>query len=95
MDKLYEWDQAKNQKLILERGISFEAVVTALGEGSILKIVPGKGRYQHQKQFILVINEYVYVVPFVENEQKIFLKTIIPSRKLTKQYLLGGNDEEV
>lgn len=50
-------------------------------------------KYPNQKIFILRINDYVYYVPFIEDEEKIFLKTIIPSRKLSAEYLEGANDE--
>jgi uncharacterized DUF497 family protein len=89
MKKVYDWDDAKNRKLIKERGISFEAVVSLIEGENVIAIVTGKGRYLHQKQFIVEMNRYVYVVPFVEDDQKIFLKTIIPSRKLTKKFLPG------
>ena len=90
MKKVYDWDDAKNRKLMKERGISFEAVVSLIEGENVIAIVTGKGRYSHQKQFIVEMNRYVYVVPFVEDDEKIFLKTIIPSRKLTKKFLHGG-----
>ena len=89
MDKVFEWDQDKNLWLMAERGISFEAVVAHIEAGGILAVIPGRGKFKHQKQFIVTVNQYIYVVPFVEDESKIFLKTIIPSRKLTKLYLTG------
>ena len=91
MEKSFVWDDEKNKKLIKERGISFEAVVSYIEEGDILAIAPGKGRFSHQKQFLIAINNYVYVVPYVEEEDRVFLKTIIPSRKMTKRYLSGGD----
>lgn len=90
MDKLFEWDKEKNAKLIQQRGISFEGVVSAIESGDVLDILKGRGRYGHQKQYLVQINQYLYLVPFVEDADKIFLKTIIPSRKLTKRWLLGG-----
>jgi uncharacterized DUF497 family protein len=90
MKKVFDWDNEKNKKLIKERNISFEAIVSLIESGNIIATVVGKGKYVHQKQFIIEMNKYVYVVPFVEDEQKIFLKTVIPSRKLTKKFLSGG-----
>lgn len=90
MEKVFDWDNEKNKKLIRERKISFEAIVSLIESSHIIATVTGKGRFAHQKQFIVEMNKYIYVVPFVEDEQKIFLKTIIPSRKLTKKYLSGG-----
>ena len=79
----------KNTKLRQQRGIGFEDVLFEINNGKILDIVdnPNKRRYSNQKAFILEINEYVYYVPFVEEADEVFLKTIIPSRKLKKQYL--------
>lgn len=73
-----------------ERNISFEAIVSLIESGNIIATITGKGKYAHQKQFIVEMNRYVYVVPFVEEDEKVFLKTIIPSRKLTKKFLAGG-----
>jgi uncharacterized DUF497 family protein len=94
MKSVFNWDSEKNRWLIRERGISFETVVSYLAVGSIMAVVPGKGRYGHQKQFLLSISGYIYVVPFVEKDGEVFLKTIIPSRKLTKQYLEEKTDEK-
>lgn len=88
--KYFDWDSEKNEWLIQEREISFEEVLVAIEGGYLLDIVehPRKSRYPKQKVFIVHIQEYAYLVPFVENEEKIFLKTIIPSRKATKKYII-------
>ena len=88
--KYFDWDKAKNKKLQEERDISFEEVVIAIEEGNILDIVghPNSKQYPNQKIFIIAISHYAYLVPFVEDEEKIFLKTIIPSRKATKKYIV-------
>ncbi len=91
---MFEWDQEKNNQLIATRGVSFEAVVSRIEAGEILGIARGKGKFAHQKQFVVEINHYVYVIPFVEDEFKIFLKTIIPSRKMTKKFLGGKYEKE-
>ena len=75
--------------MLQERGVSFEAIVSHIEARNTLAIVPGKGKFNHQKQFIVVMNEYLYIVPYVQEGDKVFLKTIIPSRKLTKLYLSG------
>ncbi len=90
MSKAYDWDSKKNQKLTKERNISFAAIVSLIEREHIIALVTGKGKYAHQKQFIIEMNRYIYVVPFVEDDEKIYLKTIIPSRKLTKKFLSGG-----
>ena len=89
--KPFDWDKEKNNRLKIERDIGFEEIVVAIQNGNLLDIVPHykEKRYPNQKIFILNINGYAYMVPFVEDEEKIFLKTIIPSRKATKKYLLG------
>lgn len=87
--KLFEWNEEKNKKLKEERGIGFEDVKTAIEEGKVKSIEthPNKVKYPNQKMMIVEIEAYVYLVPFVEDKTKYFLKTIIPSRKATKKYL--------
>ena len=88
--KYFDWNREKNELLKSERVISFEDVVDAIMEGRILgkEDHSNKKKYPDQKIYILEIEEYAYLVPFVEDEEKIFLKTIIPSRKATKKYLI-------
>ena len=90
MHKIFEWDKHKNGKLIKERGISFEAVVSGIENGNLVATAAGKGKFSHQKQLFVALNNYIYIVPCVEDADKIFLKTIIPSRKMTRIYLAGG-----
>jgi len=87
--KYFSWNTDKNIKLQNERNISFEEVVFFIEKGCLLDIVqhPNQEKYAGQKIFIVNINDYAYLVPFVENEKEVFLKTIIPSRKATKKYL--------
>jgi len=89
--KSINWNLDKNQKLADERGISFEDVVVYIQQGEILDIVehPTPEKYPNQRMFVLNIDEYVYLVPYVETREEVFLKTIIPSRKATKMYLGG------
>ena len=88
--KLFEWDDDKNEKLKNGRGISFEEVVFYIANDCVLDIVPhpSQNKYPGQKMFIVNIDNYAYLVPFIEGEA-IFLKTIIPSRKATRKYLKG------
>ncbi len=92
--KTFAWNSEKNELLRAERGISFEEVVLNIQLGNEVDIFehPNQERYPGQQISVVVIENYAYLVPFVENEEEIFLKTIIPSRKATKQYL-GGSDE--
>ncbi len=91
--KTFNWNDEKNRKLRETRNVSFEDVLFCIQNKQILDIVenPNQDKYPGQKYFILSINDYVYYVPFIENEKEIFLKTIIPSRKYTKAYLGGKN----
>lgn len=85
----FAWNVEKNERLKRERGVSFEAVILHIERGDVLDVLahPNQARYGGQRIFVLRMNEYVYLVPFVESEEEIFLKTIIPSRKATNQYL--------
>lgn len=89
----FSWNLEKNAQLIRERGVSFEDVVFHVEQGDVLDILehPNKERYGGQRMFVLAIEDYAYLVPFVEEEDGVFLKTIIPSRKATRQYLRGGS----
>ena len=94
--KHFDWDDAKNAKLWAERGIGFEDIVFHVERGDLLDILehPNRDRYAGQRIFVVRRDDYVYLVPFVEDEQIVFLKTIIPSRKATKQYLGEESDDE-
>jgi len=87
--KYYDWSSEKNNLLKAVRGVFFEEVVTVLNEGHPLAILehPNKKKYQNQRIFVVELSGYVYYVPFVVEDEKIFLKTIIPSRNATKKYL--------
>jgi len=91
----FEFSAEKNHQLINERDICFEEVIAALSDGRLLETLshPDQAKYPNQRIYIVNINEYVYMIPFVQkDEYTLFLKTIIPTRKLTKKYL-GGRDE--
>ncbi len=87
--KYFAWDDAKNEKLKAERGIGFEEIVFLIERGDLLEIVehPNQQRYRGQRIFIVKRQDYIYLVPFVEEESHVLLKTIIPSRKATRDYL--------
>jgi uncharacterized DUF497 family protein len=93
--KYFTWEDAKNEKSKAERGIGFEEIVFLIERGDLLEIVehPKQKRYPRQQMFIVKREDYVYLVPFVEEDSCFFLKTIIPSRKATKEYL-GKEDED-
>ena len=84
--KIYNWSPEKNQLLVKERGITFERIVFAIGSGDELAALehPNQEKYPGQKISIVQVDDYVYAIPFIENDTEIFLKTIIPSRKATR-----------
>ena len=89
--KYFSWNNEKNKKLKEERNISFEEVLFYIENGQLMDIIehPNPSNYSGQKVFIVNINDYAYLVPFIETDEEIFLKTIIPSRKATRKYLRG------
>ena len=92
MKQQYDFSPEKNHWLINERDISFEEAIMALEEGRVLDVLPHPNRvkYPNQQIYVLNINDYVYLVPFVKkDEHTVFLKTIFPHSKLTKKYLRG------
>ena len=90
--KTFSWNDEKNALLQAERQVSFEDVVLYIEMGFLLDVLehPNQEKYTGQKVFVVQIDDYVYLVPFVETELQVFLKTIIPSRKATKKYLKGS-----
>ena len=90
----YKWNIDKNEKLKVERGISFEQIAMHIERGDVLDIVehPNQKKYPNQQLLVVEINNYAYLIPFVEDENSKFLKTIIPSRKATRDYLGGKNE---
>ena len=87
--KCLVWDSEKNELLKLERGICFEEIAYHIEAGKMLAIEENPG-YSNQKMYILEIENYAVIVPFVETDDEIFLKTAFPSRKYTKRYNLKG-----
>lgn len=91
--KLYnindEFSVEKNRKLVEERGVGFKEIIKAIQRGAVLDIIPhpNSKKYPHQEIYVIDIDNYVYLVPFVKNNNSIFLKTIFPHRKLTRKYL--------
>ena len=89
MTKQFNWNPDKNRRLIEERHICFEDVVFAVQQGKLLDdlIHPNNQKYRDQRIMVIELDGYAYLVPYVENEEEFFLKTIIPSRKARKRYL--------
>jgi uncharacterized DUF497 family protein len=86
--KTYNWNAEKNQRLLEERGITFERIVFEIGLGNERAVFlhPNQDKYPGQLISVVEVDDYVYLVPFIENDTEIFLKTIIPSRKATRQF---------
>ena len=87
--KPINWNSTKNQQLVVRRGISFEDIVFYMQQGYLLDDIehPDSDKYPKQRIFVINVDNFVHLVPYVEDRQEIFLKTVIPSRKATKQYL--------
>ena len=87
--KIFDWNADKNQQLIADRGVSFEEVIFFIQESHLLDDLkhPNEKKYPRQRIFIVDIDDYAYLIPYVEDREVIFLKTIIPSRVATKQYI--------
>ncbi len=81
--KYLNWNSEKNEILKRERGISFEEIAYLIESGKIIGINPGRS---NQKLYVLEIDNYAIVVPFVKNDTEILLKTVFPSRKYAKKY---------
>ncbi len=92
----FRWNPGKNETLRLERGVSFEEIELAIEKGNLLDIVKhlNHKKYPHQKMLVVRLREYVYLIPYVEERNYIFLKTIIPSRKAVEFYFVKESDNE-
>ena len=85
----FRWDPRKNEALKADRGIGFERIVLAVADGDVLDVLrhPSEGRYPNQMILVVAIEGYAYLVPYVLEPDGYFLKTVIPSRKATREYL--------
>ena len=87
----FDWDEDKNKELQTKRGISFEQVIVEINSGNLLDVIkhPNQKKYSNQLMYIVRSGDYVYLIPFVQDKERIFLKTIYPSRKFKKLYEKG------
>ena len=87
--KPFDWNEEKNNWLKRERDVSFEQVVLGIENGKLLDVIrhPNQTKYKGQRVYVIEIEGYAYMVPYVEDDDVIFLKTIFPSRKYTNMYL--------
>lgn len=90
--KPFRWNVEKNETLTSERGISFESIVVAIESGGLLDVLahPNQAKYPKQRVLVVACDNYAYLVPFVEEADYFFLKTVIPSRKASRDYLNQG-----
>lgn len=93
--KPFRWGLEKNEQLKLEGGTSFEIMVVAIEAGGLVDILahPNPTKYPNQRVLVVACDGYAYLVPFVEEHDHYFLKTIIPSRKATRDYLNKGDSD--
>jgi uncharacterized DUF497 family protein len=91
--KPFRWSPEKNEALMQARGVSFESIVVAVESGGLLDILahPNQAKYPRQRVLVVACDDYAYLVPFVEEDDYFFLKTVIPSRKATRDYLNRGD----
>ncbi len=94
--KPFRWNHEKNETLKIERSISFEEIVLAIEADGLLDELrhPNPEKYPNQSVFVVALDEYVYLVSYVEEPDYYFLKTVIPSRKATRDYLLRSKPNE-
>lgn len=90
-----DWNNEKNALLKRERNICFEDMTLALEQGGLVDMTdhPAQVKYPNQKIMFVRFGDYIYMVPCVKTDKGYFLKTIIPSRKATKDYLKEGDDK--
>ena len=93
--KPFRWNPEKNEVLRNERGITFESIVVAIESGGLLDVLahPNQAKYPTQRVLVVAYDNYSYLVPFVEEEAYFFLKTVIPSRKASRDYLKEGESD--
>jgi hypothetical protein len=94
--KVFRWNNEKNQWLKKERVVGFEQIVVLMEREEVLETIehPNQDKYPGQRIAIIKINDYAYLVPYVEEKEAIFLKTIIPSRKAPSKYLRTKNEKD-
>ena len=93
--KPFRWNPEKNEALSVARGLSFEIIVVAIESNGLLDILahPNPAKFPRQRILVVAVDGYVYLVPFVDEQEYFFLKTIIPSRKATRDYLNQGETD--
>lgn len=87
--KIFKWNPEKNEKLLAERGITFDEIVQKIESGAKVFETehPNRNKYPNQKIMIVDVDGYAFLVPYVIDNNEYFLKKIIPGRKATRKYL--------
>ena len=90
--KPIRWNSEKSLSLKAERGVSFEEGLSAISQGGLINVMDhfNRAKYGHQKMLVVAIRGYAYLIPYVENKNELFLKSIMPSPKATRDFLSGG-----
>lgn len=93
--KPFRWSPEKKETFKAERGISFENIVVSIEAGGLLDILahPNQTKYPRQRVLVVACDNYVHLVPFIEEDAFLFLKTAVPSRKATRHYLNQGESD--
>jgi uncharacterized DUF497 family protein len=92
--KYFDWDDDKNEWLMQEREISFHFIKECIENGQVVGDVSNHPPYEHQRVFLILIEDYIYEVPYVEDDEKIFFKTAYPSHEETKKYQQDNKSNE-
>lgn len=94
--KMFRWNHEKNETLKVQRNMSFEEIVLAIEADGLLDELrhPNPEKYPNQSVFVVALDDYVYLVPYIEEPDYYFLKTVIPSRKATRDYLHRSSPNE-
>jgi len=89
--KYFDWSDEKNEILKKARRVSFEQVELAIASGDLVDRIkhPNPTKYPNQEVFLVKVENDIYSVPYIEDDERIFLKTIIPNSKATKKYWGG------
>jgi hypothetical protein len=93
-NETFRWNAEKNELLKLSRGVCFESIVVAIESDGLLDIVehPNQAKYPNQQVLVVAFDGYVYLASFIEEADSFFLKTVVPSRKATRDYLPGESN---
>ena len=91
MKNTFEWDSRKNDRLVAERGLSFENIVAVIEQYGVLDDIENpSANFPNQRALVVAIDNYAVLVPYVQDGDTKFLKTAFPGRRATRLYLDPG-----